>query len=87
MSEIESIKKSIKSGEKTMRAVVESSVNAAEKLNATLNEALAEATVRDRLIKAGVLVKTSTPEEFHQFMASEFAKWSKVRQAAKLDQR
>ena len=29
----------------------------------------------------------STPEAFHQFMASEYAKWGKVRQAANLEQR
>jgi len=57
------------------------------KLNATLNEMLEEPTVRDRLIKAGVLVKSSTPEAFHQFMASEYKKWSGVRQAAHLEQR
>jgi tripartite-type tricarboxylate transporter receptor subunit TctC len=57
------------------------------KLNKVLNEMLAEPAVRDRLIKAGVLVKGSTPEAFHQFMASEYAKWTKVRLAAKLEQR
>jgi tripartite-type tricarboxylate transporter receptor subunit TctC len=57
------------------------------KLNTTLNEMLDEPTIRERLIKAGVLVKGSTPEAFHQFIASEYAKWSKVRQAANLEQR
>jgi aspartyl-tRNA(Asn)/glutamyl-tRNA(Gln) amidotransferase subunit A len=37
MSEIESIRKSTASGQRTIRAVVESSVSAAEKLNETLN--------------------------------------------------
>lgn len=60
---------------------------AVAKLNKALNEMLEEATVRERLIKAGVLVKGSTPEQFHQFMASEYAKWTKVRQAANLEQR
>jgi tripartite-type tricarboxylate transporter receptor subunit TctC len=57
------------------------------KLNKALNEMLEEPTIRDRLVKAGVLVKSSSPEAFHQFMASEFAKWSKVRVAANLEQR
>ena len=57
------------------------------KLNKALNEMLEEPPIRERLIKAGVLVKSSTPEAFHQFMASEHAKWSKVRDAAKLEQR
>jgi tripartite-type tricarboxylate transporter receptor subunit TctC len=57
------------------------------KLNTALNEMLEEPPIRERLIKAGVLVKSSTPEAFHQFMASEHAKWSKVRDAAKLEQR
>ncbi len=57
------------------------------KLNKALNEMLEEPTIRDRLIKAGVLVKGSTPEEFRQFMADEFAKWTKVRVAAGLEQR
>ena len=57
------------------------------KLNTALNEMLQEPTIRDRLIKAGVLVKGSTPEEFRQFMADEFAKWTKVRVAAGLEQR
>jgi tripartite-type tricarboxylate transporter receptor subunit TctC len=57
------------------------------KLNKALNEMLEEPVIRERLIKAGVLVKSSTPEAFHQFMASEYAKWTKVRQAANLEQR
>jgi tripartite-type tricarboxylate transporter receptor subunit TctC len=57
------------------------------KLNRTLNEILAEPPVRERLTKAGVVVKNSTPEEFDAFMAAEYAKWSKVRVAAGLEQR
>jgi tripartite-type tricarboxylate transporter receptor subunit TctC len=57
------------------------------KLNKALNEMLEEPPVRERLVKAGVMVKGSTPEGFHQFMASEYAKWGKVRQAANLEQR
>jgi tripartite-type tricarboxylate transporter receptor subunit TctC len=57
------------------------------KLNGTLNEILAEPAIRERLTKAGVVVKSSTPEAFDKFMADEFAKWTKVRIAAGLEQR
>jgi tripartite-type tricarboxylate transporter receptor subunit TctC len=57
------------------------------KLNASLNEILAEPAIRERLTKAGVVVKGSTPEAFDKFMADEFAKWTKVRIAAGLEQR
>jgi tripartite-type tricarboxylate transporter receptor subunit TctC len=57
------------------------------KLNKTLNEILAEPAIRERLTKAGVVVKGSTPEAFDKFMAEEFAKWAKVRVAAGLEQR
>jgi len=57
------------------------------KLNATLNEMLEEPTTRERLVKAGVVVKGSTPHAFSQLMANEFAKWTKVREAANLEQR
>ncbi len=57
------------------------------KLNKTLNEILQEPVIRERLTKAGVVVKGSTPQAFDAFMADEFAKWSKVRVAAGLEQR
>ncbi len=57
------------------------------KLNKALNEMLEEPQIRERLINAGVVVKSSTPEAFDQFMADEFNKWSKVRAAAGLEQR
>jgi tripartite-type tricarboxylate transporter receptor subunit TctC len=56
------------------------------KLNKALNESIAEPAVRDRLIKAGVTVQGSTPEEFGKFMADELARWNKVREAAGLQQ-
>jgi tripartite-type tricarboxylate transporter receptor subunit TctC len=52
------------------------------KLNKTMNEALKDEAVRDKLIKAGVTVKGSTPQEFGAFMAAELARWNKVREAA-----
>jgi tripartite-type tricarboxylate transporter receptor subunit TctC len=57
------------------------------KLNKVLNETLQEPAIRERLTKAGVVVKGSTPEAFDKFMADEYAKWTKVRVAAGLEQR
>ena len=56
------------------------------KLNKALNEALKDAAVREKLIKAGVAVQGSTPEEFGKFMAGELARWNKVREAAGIAQ-
>jgi tripartite-type tricarboxylate transporter receptor subunit TctC len=57
------------------------------KLNKTLNEMLAEPTIRERLGKIGAVVKGSTPAEFAQLMVAEHAKWSKVREAAGIEQK
>ena len=56
------------------------------KLNKALNEALNDAAVREKLTKAGVTVKGSTPDEFGKFMAAELARWNKVREAAGIAQ-
>jgi tripartite-type tricarboxylate transporter receptor subunit TctC len=56
------------------------------KLNRTLNEILAEDAVKERLTKAGVVVKGSTPEAFGRHMADDFVRWSKVREAAGIPQ-
>ena len=56
------------------------------KLNKVLNEAIKDPAVRERLIKAGVAVQGSTPEEFGKFMAAELARWNKVREAAGIAQ-
>src|SRR4051812_8596690 len=55
------------------------------KLNKTLNEALKDDAVRDKLTKAGVAVQGSTPEEFGKFMFAELARWDKVRAAASIE--
>ncbi|HEY5966258.1 MAG TPA: tripartite tricarboxylate transporter substrate binding protein [Xanthobacteraceae bacterium] len=57
------------------------------KLNKALNEMLQEATVRERLVKAGVEVKGSTPQALREFMVAELKKWSAVREKAGLEQR
>ena len=54
------------------------------KLNKAMIEIIAEPTVRERLTKAGVIVKGSTAEAFGKFMADEYARWDKVREAAGL---
>jgi tripartite-type tricarboxylate transporter receptor subunit TctC len=57
------------------------------KLNTTLNASLADAAVRERMEKAGVVVQGSTPEAFGKFMAAEFARWNAVREAAGIEQK
>jgi tripartite-type tricarboxylate transporter receptor subunit TctC len=56
------------------------------KLNKVLNDSLAEETVRNRLITAGVVVQGSTPEEFGHFMADEYKRWNAVREGAGIPQ-
>jgi tripartite-type tricarboxylate transporter receptor subunit TctC len=58
-----------------------------DKLNKTLNEILAEGPVREQLAGAGVVVQGSTPEAFGAFMAGEFARWNRVREAAGVERR
>jgi tripartite-type tricarboxylate transporter receptor subunit TctC len=58
-----------------------------DKLNKTLNEVLAEDIVKERLTKAGVVVKGSTPDQWRQFMVAELKKWSSVREKAGIEQR
>jgi len=57
------------------------------RLNKTFNEIVAEPAVRARLTTAGVVVQGSTPEAFGAFMASEFARWTAVRDKAGLEPR
>ena len=57
------------------------------KLNRTLNEIIAEPDVRERMSKAGVIAKGSSPEEFAKHMESELVRWGAVRQRAGLEQR
>jgi len=58
-----------------------------DKLNRTLVEIVAEPSVRERLTKAGVVVKSSTPEEFGKMMEGELDRWETVRQKAGLEKR
>ncbi len=52
------------------------------KLNKTLNESLASEEVKKRLVTVGVVVKSSTPQQFGDFMADEYKRWNAVREAA-----
>jgi tripartite-type tricarboxylate transporter receptor subunit TctC len=52
------------------------------KLNQVLNESLKEDDVIKRLDAIGVVVKGSTPDEFGKFLADEYTRWNKVREAA-----
>lgn len=56
------------------------------KLNKTLNDSLADETVRKRLVTAGVVVQGSTPEAFGQFLANEYKRWNAVREKAGIPQ-
>jgi tripartite-type tricarboxylate transporter receptor subunit TctC len=56
------------------------------RLNKVVNDSMKEDDVKKRLVAVGVVVKGSTPEEFGQFMASEFKRWNAVREAAKIPQ-
>src|SRR5215471_15392898 len=58
-----------------------------DRLNKTLVEITAESIVRERLTKAGVVVKSSTPEEFGRMMEGELDRWETVRQKAGLEKR
>ena len=56
------------------------------KLNATLNDILADGKVRERLVAVGVVIRGSTAQEFGTFMAVEFKRWNAVRAAAGIAQ-
>jgi tripartite-type tricarboxylate transporter receptor subunit TctC len=57
------------------------------RLNKTLNEIIAMPDVRDRLTKAGVLVKGGSPEEFGTLMDRELDRWEAVRVKAGLEKK
>jgi tripartite-type tricarboxylate transporter receptor subunit TctC len=56
------------------------------KLNKVINDILKEEDVKKRMVAVGVVVKGSTPDEFGKFLASEYKRWDKVREAAKIQQ-
>jgi len=48
------------------------------KLNQAVNAALADATVRDKLVKSGAVPVGGTPERLGTFMKAEYDKWGRV---------
>ena len=52
------------------------------RLNTVINEVIADEVVKERLTKAGVVVRGSTPETFGRHMSAELLRWNKVREAA-----
>jgi tripartite-type tricarboxylate transporter receptor subunit TctC len=52
--------------------------DAVGKLNAAVNAALADPTIKQRLIELGYKVTGGTPADFKKFVADETAKWAKV---------
>ena len=53
-----------------------------ERLNREINAAVVEPAVRERLLALGVDPRGSTPQELHDLLISETAKWKKVVEAA-----
>jgi tripartite-type tricarboxylate transporter receptor subunit TctC len=47
-------------------------------LNKTINAALADPMLRQRLVDLGCAVFSGTPADFGKFIAGETAKWAKV---------
>jgi tripartite-type tricarboxylate transporter receptor subunit TctC len=56
-------------------------------LNKVLNEALADPEVKTKLERAGVVVKSSTPEQFGAFLTDQYNKFAKTRDAAGIEQK
>src|SRR5664279_2057444 len=56
------------------------------KLNKVINDSMKEDEVQKRLVAVGVVVKGSTPAEFGKFLADEYQRWNKVREAANIPQ-
>jgi tripartite-type tricarboxylate transporter receptor subunit TctC len=57
-----------------------------DKLNRTINAIIAEPEVKERLVKAGVVVQGSPPDVFGRHMADEYARWNAVRERAGIAQ-
>jgi tripartite-type tricarboxylate transporter receptor subunit TctC len=64
---------------KTPKAVI-------DRLNREVNAAIALPDVRQRLIGLGVEPRAGTPEQLHDLLVSETAKWKKVIEAAHIPQ-
>jgi tripartite-type tricarboxylate transporter receptor subunit TctC len=58
-----------------------------ERLNKVFNEIVADPEIRERMSKAALVTRGSTPAEFGKFMADELNKWEAVRVKANISQR
>jgi tripartite-type tricarboxylate transporter receptor subunit TctC len=56
-----------------------------DKLNKAIHEVVADPDIRKKLLDVGLEPQTNTPEQFHDFLVSEIAKWGKVIQTAKIE--
>ena len=57
------------------------------RLNKALMEIIAEKGIAASLAKAGVVVQGSTPEAFGKFLADEYTRWDRVREAAGIERK
>jgi tripartite-type tricarboxylate transporter receptor subunit TctC len=56
-----------------------------DKLNAAINAAVADKTVQDALLAAGIEPSTGTPDELRAFVVSETKKWADIVKAARIE--
>ncbi len=56
------------------------------KLNRSITDAIADPSVKERLTKAGVVVRGSSPGAFGSYIKVEFVRWNQVREAAGIAQ-
>jgi tripartite-type tricarboxylate transporter receptor subunit TctC len=56
-----------------------------DKLNAAINAAVADKTVQDALLAAGIEPSTGTPDELRAFVVSETEKWADIVKAARIE--
>ena len=57
-----------------------------EKTNKAMRDLLASAAVKEQILKAGALVRSSSPDELKKHIADEIAKWKTVREKAGIEQ-
>jgi tripartite-type tricarboxylate transporter receptor subunit TctC len=55
-----------------------------DKLNAAINKAVADKTVQEALLKAGIEPETGTPEQLRSFVEAETKKWGEIVKAANI---
>lgn len=56
------------------------------KLSGLLAEMAADSALQERIAKTGAVARSTTPDAFRQHMASELARWGRVREAAGIAQ-